>query len=133
MNKTIIAIGAVLLVIVVGAGAFWGGMTYQKTLQRGAFSRQFGGRNGAGPNRAGSRIMGEILKADETSITVKLPDGSSKIVFFSDKTMLNKAAPAAKDDLKVGERVVTFGSDNPDGSVTATNIQLNPSQLTPSR
>ncbi|MBI5619800.1 hypothetical protein HY950_02465 [Candidatus Gottesmanbacteria bacterium] len=47
--------------------------------------------------------------------------------------MLNKAAPATSDDLKVGERVVTFGADNPDGSVTATNIQLNPSQLTPSR
>lgn len=131
MNKTIIVAG--LAVILVGGASFWAGMTYQKNRQQAAFSRQFGARFGSAANRAGSRLMGEILKADENSITVKLPDASSKIVLFSDKTMLNKAAPATKDDLKVGERVVTFGSDNPDGSVTATNIQLNPSQPTPSQ
>lgn len=55
-----------------------------------------------------------------------MQDGSSKIVLFSDKTEINKAAEATKEDLKVGEKVAVFGTENSDGSVTAQNIQLNP-------
>lgn len=126
MKKTIIVAG--LVVILVGGASFWAGMTYQKNRQQATFSRQFGARLGSGANRGNARLMGDIIKSDEKSITVKLQDGSSKIVLFSDKTMINKATGGTKDDLKVGERVVTFGTDNPDGSVTATNIQLNPSR-----
>lgn len=69
---------------------------------------------------------GEIIGADEKSITVKLQDGSSKIVLLSEKTQINKAEKATKEDLKKGEKVAVFGTENPDGSVTAQNIQLNP-------
>lgn len=71
-------------------------------------------------------VNGEIISADEKSVTVKLPDGGSKIVILSEKTSINKAAEATKEDLKVGEKVAVFGSENTDGSVTAQNIQLNP-------
>jgi hypothetical protein len=129
MNKTYI-IGIVLL-IVVGGGAFFGGMKYQQSRQRSSFLRQ-GGVQGTrtgvtGANRTGFRpVAGEIIASDDKSITVKLQDGSSKIVLVSDKTEISKAASATKDDLKVGEKVSVFGTDNSDGSVTAQNIQLNP-------
>jgi hypothetical protein len=120
-----------ILVGVIAAGAgFFAGMKYQQS-RRPTFSRQAGGiqgaRTGVGANRMGFRpVSGEIISADDKSITVKLQDGSSKIVLFSDKTEINKADTATKDDLKVGERVAVFGQDNSDGSVTAQNIQLNP-------
>lgn len=126
--KNINAIAIVLLLIGLGGG-FFAGMQYQKTQknmgqngQRGnlAQGRRFGGQNGSRP------VAGEILSSDDKSITVKLQDGSSKIVLVSDKTQINKAATASKVDLKVGEKVAVFGSDNSDGSVTALNIQLNP-------
>ncbi len=123
---------AVILSIIVGAGAFFAGMKYQQGKQP-SFARQGGqGRTNAGQsqgNRTAFRpISGEIINADEKSVTVKLQDGSSKIVLLTEKTALNKAAEASKTDLKVGEKVAVFGQENSDGSVTAQNIQLNPTQ-----
>lgn len=130
-NNSIII--SVLLVILVGAGAFYGGIKYQQlkqpALSQGRQSGNFQGqRNGSGPaNRNGFRpVSGEILSNDSNGITVKLQDGSSKIVIISGNTSINKASQATKDDLKVGEKVAVFGQQNSDGSVTAQNIQLNP-------
>lgn len=119
-----------ILVVIVGGGAFFAGLKYQQSKQP-AFLRQIGGvqgqRTGTGGNRMGFRpVNGEIISSDEKSITVKLQDGSSKIVLFSDSTEINKAAEATKEDLKTGEKVAVFGTENSDGTVTAQNIQLNP-------
>jgi hypothetical protein len=132
-NNLIITI---LVAILVAGGAFFGGMKYQQSKQA-TFTRQFGGaqgmnRNGqvqgqAQVNRQGFRpLAGEIISSDDKSITVKLPDGSSKIVLLSDSTTINKADTATKDDLKTGTKVAIFGQTNSDGSVAAQNIQLNP-------
>jgi hypothetical protein len=135
MNKNI-------LILVVGivalGGGFFGGMKYQES-KTPIFTRQFGnipggvgrgtGQGQAGGNRfqGGFRpINGEILSQDDKSITVKLSDGSSKIVLFSDTTTLNKAEQAKKEELKNGETVAVFGSENSDGTITAQSIQLNP-------
>lgn len=83
-------------------------------------NRMMGGRTGFTP------VSGEILSIDDTSITVKMPDGGSKIVMISEKTTMNKASSASKSDLKVGSQVAVFGQDNSDGSVTAQSIQLDP-------
>lgn len=120
-----------ILVVIVGGGAFFAGMKYQQSKQP-TFPRQFDGgvqgqRTGAGGNRMGFRpVNGEIISSDDKSITVKLQDGSSKIVLLSDTTQINKAAEATKEDLKTGEKVAVFGTENSDGTVTAQNIQLNP-------
>lgn len=131
----------IAIVVIVGALGFFGGMkfeAYKTTKNRPFMMGQFQGQKmpgsgqfGAG--RTGNRMMagarpvsGEILSADEKSITVKMMDGSSKIVILSEKTSINKAAEATKSDLTAGSRVNAFGTENTDGSVTATNIQLNP-------
>lgn len=119
----------VLIAIVIGVVGFFAGIKYQESKQP-AFSRQFGnGQQGtrSGINRAGSRqVIGEIMSQDEKSITVKLSDGSSKIVLLSETTTVNTATKVSITDLKVGEKVAVFGPQNTDGSVTAQNIQLNP-------
>ncbi len=129
MNKTILI--AVIAVIVVGAGAFFAGMKYQETKRTTTFRQQLNGRTGGGQfqgngNRtAGLRpVSGDIISADDKSITVKLADGSSKIVIFSATTEINKANKVGKEELKTGEKVAVFGTQNSDGSVTAQNIQL---------
>lgn len=122
----------IVAVIIVGAVAFYGGMQYQKT-QRGAgaggFARQGGmmGRLGANGTRP---VTGDILSVDANSMTVKLADGSSKIVLLSTSTSINKAAKGSVSDLKAGEKVAAFGTANSDGSITAQNIQLNPTTRT---
>lgn len=139
-NKNIII--TVVLVVVAGIVGFFGGMKYQQS-KRSTFSGQFGnmqGSNGTGRQQSGNnttgqqngtktrggQVMGEIIGQDDKSITVKLQDGSSKIVLINDKTTINKADIATKDDLKNGEKVAVFGTSNTDNSVTAQAIQLNP-------
>ncbi|OGD10092.1 hypothetical protein A2397_04620 [Candidatus Amesbacteria bacterium RIFOXYB1_FULL_44_23] len=137
MSKNIIIL--VLAVIVTGAVGFFAGTKYQQSQ---AFSnRQFmmrpggtfqtggvvqSGQMGSGIRNGFRPVSGEIVSADEKSITVKLADGGSKIILLTDNTNINKAETATSADLKLGISVVVFGSVNPDGSVTAQNIQLNP-------
>lgn len=134
MKNNNILIIIVVAILMAGSG-FFAGMKYQQSKQP-AFTRQFNGqfdirqgtRNGQSQgNRQSFRpVNGEIISADEKSITVKMQDGGSRIVLFSEKTEINKAESGTKEDLKVGETVAVFGTENSDGSVTAQNIQLNP-------
>lgn len=132
MKKNSIVFIIIGFVIIAGI-SFFAGIKYQQSTQP-SFSRQFGQgqgtRMGLGQsqgNRTGFRpVNGEIINSDDKSITVKLQDGSSKIIILSDKTTINKAANATKNDLKTGEKVAVFGTENADGSITAQSIQLNP-------
>jgi hypothetical protein len=128
MNKNIIIMA--ILVVVFGAGGFFGGMKYQENKRTVNF-RQFNGnvqglRAGDGDRQAFRPVNGEIIGSDEKSITVKLEDGSSKIVLLAESTQFLKSLSGSKEDLKVGDKVMVVGSDNTDGSVTAQNIQINP-------
>ena len=126
----------VLVAIIVAAVGFFAGMRYQQSKVPGMMGgqQQFGRGTGEfGQNqRFGGRgnsmrpVTGEILSVDANSVTVKLQDGSSKIVNVSDTTQINKADKATVADLKAGETIAAFGTTNSDGSVTAQNIQLNP-------
>ncbi len=69
-------------------------------------------------------IAGEIINQDETSVTVKLSDGSTKIVLVTDQTAYTQASEAAKSSLKVGDQITAFGPQNQDGSVTAQNVVI---------
>ena len=139
------SIAVILLVAVITAGGgFFAGMKYQQTRRVSGFTQMmngqggrnmmFGNGNGNGNTngtRSGMRngfrpVAGEIIKQDDTSITVKMQDGSTKIVLVSGTTAINKATTGTKSDLTTGTQVAVFGSENSDGSVTAQNIQLNP-------
>ena len=121
-----------LVGLVAAGGGFFAGMKYQQS-KRVSFTSMMPagqGRMGGGTqNMAGGKgmsrpVYGEIIKADAKTITVKSRDGSSKIVLLSETGQIYKAVAGAIDDLKIGTQVSVFGSANPDGSVTAQNIQI---------
>jgi hypothetical protein len=125
----------VVFVIIIGVGAlaFYGGMQYQLAQQptgRTFMTGQQGvGRTGANGTRRvgnGQPISGEIINMDTDSLTIKLIDGSSRIVLLTDKTIFNKTTSVEKTELKIGEKVGIFGTTNTDGSLSAQNVQLNP-------
>lgn len=124
----------VVVLLVGGVIGFYSGTKYQQsktTLLRTQMAGQFGNKaGGTGLDRTsgfrGGQVMGKILSVDAKSITVKMTDGSSKIVLINDKTTINKATEGQISDLKVGEKVSVFGIANTDGSVSGQNIQLNP-------
>jgi len=122
-----------ILIVIFAVGGFFAGIKYQQGKSgsysssgtdqggRGQFAQRRGGQSGAF-----RPTTGEIVGADATTMTVKLQDGSTKLVLLSDKTQINKAEKATKDDLKNGVQVAVFGTTNADGSITAQTVQLNP-------
>lgn len=137
-----------ILVLVVGGAAFFGGVKYQENAslkaEKSQYTNPFSGRSqfqnmrngntknsttqtGVGEKRMGNgQLTGEITSVDSSSITVKSNDGSSKIILISDKTTISKASTGQISDLKVGEKVAVFGTPNTDGSVIGSSVQLNP-------
>lgn len=135
MKNANVIVPIILVLVGLGAG-FFGGYQYRNYVLRknvavlGTNGQRFvgGTRNGVG-NRLGAMgggVIGSILSVDTNSMTVKLNDGSSKIIILSDTTKYSNTVSASQTDLKVGAQVAAFGTTNSDGSVTATNIQINP-------
>ena len=149
MNKLIAIV--IATAVVVGGGAFYGGMKYaqskapqgrlsqadfqnlqnfspeerqQRLQELGANAGGF--RGGQRGGNAGGFTTGEIISKDDKSVTVKLRDGGSKIVFLSDSTEITKSAAGTLSDLEVGKNISVNGTANSDGSITAQLIQLRP-------
>jgi hypothetical protein len=134
LNPTLL----IIIAIAIAGLSFYGGFKYrdqQFTKQRSGMMGQFqrgqsAGENSAGSinmrNGAGRPVTGEIVKIDDKSLTVKETDGSTKIVIFTDSTIINKTTDAVKGDLKIGMQIGVFGTTNSDGSILSQNIQLNP-------
>lgn len=141
MNKLILV--AVIVAVLVGGGAFYGGMKYAQGKAISNRQQMFGqtganigggftgGRGGQGAT-GGGLVSGDIISKDGQSITVKMRDGSSKIVFFSGTTEVGKFVAGTSTDLTVGKTVTIVGKTNSDGSITATSVQLRANILSPS-
>jgi hypothetical protein len=70
--------------------------------------------------------VGEVLSVDDKSVTIKMQDGSTKIVLLSTATTYSKSNSGTKSDMTTGTTIAVFGTENSDGSLTAQNVQLNP-------
>jgi len=125
----------VIIAVVVAVLGFFGGMKYEESVSTANRQNMFGqfGQGQAGQNArrqfSGRPVNGEIISVGDNSITVKMPDGQSKIVLINDSTQIREASNASKSDLKQGSAVAVFGSQNSDGSITAQNVELNPQFL----
>lgn len=132
VNKNLV-MGVLIAIVACGAG-FFGGVQFRNSqlaqtrmsFAGGNFQRGIaGGRMGMGRGMGGA-VIGSIISEDDKSITVKLVDGSTKIVLLTDSTTYSNTVAGAKSDLKVNGTVAVFGATNSDGSVTATTVNLNP-------
>jgi len=131
----------IIAIVAVGGISFYGGMKYQEGISSAPQSQSqqagFGangaraGRTGVGANIArngagANSVSGTIISKDDKSVTIKLRDGGSQIVFISGATEIIKSVSGASSDLLIGQNVFVSGAKNSDGSVTAATIQLRP-------
>ncbi len=128
MNKKNIGIIIIVGIVVAGLG-FYSGMKYAANKVQNSIAGQF--RNGQGTSRPnmGMRGMmggtfGQIISKDDKSITVKLADGGSRIVFLSQNTAITKNISGTENELTVGEQILVGGQTNQDGSVDAQFVQI---------
>ena len=135
MNTKIITV-MVVSMITIGGGSFFAGTKHQANkessrsgnfptmVQSGQMRNAQNGGVGTRSEQGNSVIAGEILFKDENSITLKLPDGGSKIVFFSESTTVTKSATGLITDLEINDTVMVSGSANSDGVINAQSIQI---------
>lgn len=133
----------ITIILIVGVGAFYGGMKYaggqrgqgmssmehfsempanmQNLSQerREQMRQQFDGQK-----MPGMRLSGQIIARDDDSVTIELSDGGSKIIFLSESTKIAKQTDSSVDDLQDGVQVFISGEENSDGSYTAESIQI---------
>ncbi len=125
--------GVVLCAVVFGGGGYYAGKTFgaRSGAMQGNFRGEFAGgpggaARGQGATRAFNMTAGEVIAQDDTSITIRMQDGSTKIVLMGQSTQITKSAAGTSKDLAVGTPVAVMGAANQDGSVTAESVQIRP-------
>lgn len=127
--------GAMVVIALVASGlGFWGGTMYmqnQRATIMGRFQREGAGTGivqnnprGAGGAGGPQSVGGEVKAMDDTSITIAMPDGSSRFVFFSSSTKFQALIEKDSSIVKVGSRINAMGPKSSDGSITAQSIQV---------
>jgi hypothetical protein len=130
MKIAAVAVGAVVLV----GAVFYGGMKYGQSSSNaklggfgGAFDQSSIERQVRSRMRTGGGFVnGEVLSKDDKSITIKLNDGGSRIIFLSSTTNVMKDTEGALSDVIVGSNLMITGNVNSDGSMNAQSIQIRP-------
>jgi len=130
MNNKII-VGIISVIIIAGV-AFYSGIMYQKSTisVRGQFTGNLSDSKNIGirGNVGGGFTAGEIISKDATSITIKMQDGSTKIILVTENTQVIKSSSGLLDDLTIGTDITITGATNSDGSITAKSVQIRPTE-----
>ena len=102
----------IIILVIIGGGVFYGGMKYgqsarqdfqslspeqRQQLFQGNIGESF--QRGIGRGTGSNLLNGEVIDKDEQSLTLKIPDGGSKIVFLSDSTQISKTTETLLHDL----------------------------------
>lgn len=115
----------IILILVAGI-SFYVGMEYQqkKLPQRAFFQREGAGQSF---NQIRERMLsGEVISKDEKSLTLKLVDGSTRIVFISESTKVSKMTDGSLNDVQIGNQVMIVGNQTTEGTFLAEQIQISP-------
>ena len=144
MKKPLIIAAAVVGVVIVAAGSFWGGMSFgesRATQTRQSFLEERLGQRGgqfprlgqtpqpgqAGAQRFAGGMQGTIETVEGETLVVTTQQGDIQIK-TTDTTLIQKYTTVNITDLEPGEQVVVSGARNEDGSYTARSIQVLPGQ-----
>lgn len=144
MKRIWIVVAVALLVVAVGGGAFWAGMSYGKSqasqdvaglkeerlAARGIQLPEGGQLPGRGQLPEGEQgdttlfgggVRGTIQAVEGETLVINTDEGTVRVK-TTDTTLIEKNMSVGVGDLEVGEMVVVSGPQNDDGSVTARSI-----------
>ena len=139
MSKTVQIVLGLVVIVLVAAGSFYGGMLYGKQQanatavlpragfdpgQPGAFGPRGQRGSEGGFSAPAGMTFGQIDEIDSEALLVTDANGKQTRVQVTATTLIEKNASVGVGDLEIGETVIVSGSDNADGSITARSIQV---------
>ena len=129
MTKNTIIIGIIALLVGGGIGY---SIPHGAAAAPAQFSRNsFQGGNGMFATRGGNNgtgmLAGTVVSKDSGSITLNTRDGSSHVVLITPDTTVSKSVQGSLSDIATGDSIITSGTLNSDGSISASLIQIRPS------
>lgn len=142
MKTTLIVIGMIVLVALVAAGSFYGGMVYQ-TNQASQVRQEFMAARGmadegqmpgelpsmgglfqqGGPGVLGRGAAGQVKSIDGNVMTISTAQDVTTIN-LSEDTQIEMTVSGEITDLKTGMRVMVVGETDGDGVVNASQITV---------
>lgn len=128
-TKATIAVTAIACLIVGGAAGYFSATKLsgaQQGPRPGLMGNFRGMQGGNGQMLGGSRVTGAVQSVADGRITVQTPDNNSQIVLVNGSTSYQKMTNGSASDVTSGTQVIVTGQQNPDGSTTATSIQIVP-------
>ena len=128
MNRKILPGLVGVLLLLVAAGAFYGGMRFQGMRSSGTRANFFANRGGAdGANFGGGggrrSNMGQI-KSIEGNVIIVSTQQERLQVTVTDTTKYQRLVDGKLDDLQVGANIIVRGESDANGVVNAVSIQL---------
>lgn len=131
MNRKSLAGVIAVVLLLVAAGAFYGGMRFQRMRASNTRANFFANRGAAGnadigdgAGNAGRRgSMGQIKSIEGNVITVNTQQ-EQLTVTVTDATKYQKLVDGKLGDLQVGGNITVRGERDANGMLTAANIQL---------
>lgn len=144
MNRTVKILIAIVVLLAVAGGSFYGGTLYGKNQAQTTFAaaRQRGGAfPGAGSivvgelppdslqqqgQTLGGALFGQIKEIGDGAMVISDNNGKQIPVKVTDTTLIEKQASVTLADLVAGETVFISGSTAADGTVTARSVQVAP-------
>ena len=135
MNRKILPGLVGVLLLLVAAGAFYGGMRFQGMRSSGTRANFFANRGGAdGANFGGGggrrSNMGQI-KSIEGNVIIVSTQQERLQVTVTDATKYQRLVDGKLDDLQVGANIIVRGESDANGVVNAVSIQLSDSVPAP--
>lgn len=124
--KTTIAVTAIICLLIGGAAGYYGRSLIRQnrgfgpTGTRGMLLGQNARMLGSG------RVTGQVQSIADGRLTIQTPNNNSQIVLVNGSTSYQKMTAGSAGDVTTGTQVLVLGQQNPDGSTTATSIQIIP-------
>ncbi len=122
--KTHIVWAAVAVIALIG-GIFWGkGMAAGESKQFANSGYSSSTRGSFRTGSSGSVFAGQVSAISGSDITLQLPNGNSEVVLYSSSTPVTEPTNVSISKVATGSNIVVMGTQNSDGSVTASSIEI---------
>jgi hypothetical protein len=142
MKPVLSAIVALIVIAVVGAGAFIAGSNYGEAQAQNTRAEFFRNRQGGAPNGQGTTsgqngqngqggqfgrpaAFGTVKSVSGNTIQLTQQDGSTVTVTTDAQTTIQKTVSGALSDLQPGERITVMSSQT-GSTIVARDIQIRP-------